>query len=104
MSENHDEPRLFAELQPDDAATEALRDVGGLLDARPPAPSAALAAFLASPGSHAASPNHELRRKQSMKVIHLKASRIRRAAAAAGAAVALATVGAAAMAATGGPA
>lgn len=104
MSENHDEPRLFAELQPDDAVAEALRDVGGLLDAHPPAASAALAAFMASPSSHAASPNHELKRKQSMKVIHLKASRIRRAAAAAGAAVALATVGAAAMAATGGPA
>lgn len=104
MSENHDEPRLFAELQPDDAATEALREVRGLVDARPPAPSAALAAFLARPDTHAASPNHEQSRNNSMKVIHLRASRIHRAAAAVGAAVALATVGAAAMAATGGPA
>lgn len=104
MSENHDEPRLFAELQPNDAAAEALREVGGLVDARPPAPSAALAAFLASPDTRPASLKHEQSRNKSMKVIHLKASRIRRAAAAAGAAVALATVGAAAMAATGGPA
>jgi len=94
MSENPHEPRLLSELDRDDCAADALRDVSGLLRGRPPAASPELAAFLANPDTTATSLTHEQRRNSLMKVIHLKAARVRRAAAAAGAAVALATVGA----------
>ena len=100
---SHVEPSLLAELGSQDHAADALREVAGLRREQPPEPSPALAAFLVHPDMTAPSPNHEQRRTSPMKVIHLKATRIRRAAAAAGAAVALATVGAAAMAATSDP-
>lgn len=103
MSENHYEPGLLSELDGHDPAADALREVSGLLHGRPPAASAELTAFLAQPDTTTPSLKHEQRRNSLMKVIHLKATRVRRAAAAAGAAVALATVGAAAMAATSYP-
>ena len=113
MSENHREdghepetplePGFLSELPGHDRAADALRDVARLRREQPPAPSPALAAFMVRPDLADPSLNHEQRRTSLMKVIHLKAARIRRAAAAAGAAVALATVGAAAMAATSDP-
>lgn len=101
--EGHPEPSFLSELGNHDHAADALREVAGLRREQPPAPSPALAAFMVHPDTADPSLNHEQRRTPLMKVIHLKAARIRRAAAAAGAAVALATVGAAAMAATSDP-